>query len=152
MQKLVVMMMLIVGAGSANGQEKAKQDFKKLYWLNGTWVRTNLKAGQTGLESWILTAPEQLTGNAITKKGEQTIVVEKLSLTIKDGEIYYIADVTGNTAPVLFKLTVLDDFSFTCENLTNDFPKKIVYTLNGNKLLATISGGGKSIDYHFEKK
>lgn len=145
-------MMLIIGAGAANGQEKVKQDFKKLHWLNGTWIRTNVKAGQTAEESWVLATPEQLTGTGITKKGDQTVFVEKLSLTIKDGEIYYIADVSGSKSAVPFKLTAIGDHTFTCENPTHDFPKKITYVLNGNKLLATISGNGKSIDFHFEKK
>jgi len=49
-------------------------------------------------------------------------------------------------------LISITDNSFVCENPQHDFPKKISYLKEGNKIKATISGDGKSFDYLFEKK
>ncbi|WP_315820030.1 hypothetical protein [Paraflavitalea speifideaquila] len=63
-----------------------------------------------------------------------------------------MADVPQNKEPVYFKLTAITKDGFTCENPNHDFPKKIDYKLDGNKLRATISGDGKAIDYLFERQ
>jgi hypothetical protein len=150
MQKLVIAMLLIVG--TVYGQEKAKPELKMLHWLSGTWERTHLKQGEMAQESWTITSPEKLTGSGITKKDNKIVFEEKLALTYKDSQLYYVADVTGNEKPVWFKVTAISDHHFVCENSANDFPKKIVYTLTGDQLLAVISAGSKHIDYHFVKK
>lgn len=151
-QKLLPVLLLLLLNYTAYSQEKIQKDFKKLEWLQGTWNRTNSKSGQTGTETWALVSPEKLTGKGITMKGTDTLFMEKLDLIIKDGHIYYVANIPGNSAPVFFKLTALSGNAFTCENPENDFPKKIAYKLQDKKLKATISGGGKSIDYDFVRK
>lgn len=149
-QKLLLMMIL-VGTITVHAQN-VKQNFEKLNWLNGTWERTNIKPGQTAEESWQTVAPNELVGKGVTKQGEKVVFEEKLQLLIKNNEIYYIAVVAPSKLPTWFKLTQLTSTGFVCENPDHDFPKRIVYQLNGNKLLATISGNGKSIDFHFVKK
>jgi hypothetical protein len=151
-QKLLPALLLLLVTDVVSGQEKIQKEFKKLEWLQGTWKRTNSKTGQTGIETWTIVSPEKMTGEGITMKAADTLFTEKLDLIIKEGHIYYVADVKGNPAPVLFKLTEITNDSFICENLLNDFPKKIAYRLQDKKLKATISGGGKSIDYDFVRK
>ena len=85
-------------------------------------------------------------------KGNDTSFVEKTKLVIRGNTIYYVADVPGNKQLIYFKLTAITNYSFTCENLKHDFPKKIRYTKDGFVLKATISGNGKSIEYLFERK
>ncbi|HMI01185.1 MAG TPA: DUF6265 family protein [Pedobacter sp.] len=151
-QKLLPALLLLLVTDVASGQEKIQKDFKKLEWLQGRWERINSKPGQTGIETWAIVSPEKLTGTGLTMKGTDTLFLEKLELVIKDGYIYYVADVEGNPAPVLFKFTEITNDSFICENPLNDFPKKIAYRLQDKKLKATISGGGKSIAYDFVRK
>lgn len=151
-QKLLTVLMLLLVTHMGSGQEKIQKDFKKLEWLQGTWNRTNSKPGQRGIETWTIVSPEKLTGEGITLKGTDTLFLEKLDLIMKEGQIYYVANVPDNSAPVFFKLTSLSENAFTCENQENEFPKKIAYILQGNKLKAVISGGGKSIDFDFVRK
>ena len=150
-QNLLLIMVLAISTIAVHAQN-AEQNFKKLNWLSGIWQRTDVKPGQTAEESWKISATNELTGTGITKQGDKIIFKEKLQLLIKDNQIYYIADVTTSKQPTWFKLTQLTDTVFVCENPDHDFPKKIVYQLSGNKLLATISGNGKSIDFNFVKK
>jgi Domain of unknown function (DUF6265) len=128
------------------------KDFKKLFWLESTWVRTNIKHGHSGEEEWPGTSPAELRGFGITMNGTDTLFVEKFRLVIKDNTIYYVADVRENKQPVDFKLTEISTTGFTCENPQHDFPKKISYQEDGNTMKASISGDGKSVDYFFEKK
>ena len=137
------------------GQVKSNQaveDFKKLNWLVGTWNRTNAKPGRSGFERWDKTSPQELKGIGVNLQGTDTMFVEKLRIIVKDKDIVYVADVPENQKPVYFKLTEITESSFVCENPEHDFPKKISYQLEGNKLKAQISGNGKAIDYFFEKK
>jgi len=147
---LLITALLLVGA-VGYGQPKQNPEFNKLKWLTGTWIRTGLKAGQTGTETWSVTSATKLTGKGITMRGADTTVVEKLSLIVMDNDIFYVADVTGNPKPVFFKMTSITADSFVCENPQHDFPKKIAYTRVDGGIHATISGDGKSVDYNFVK-
>ncbi|MBN8575486.1 MAG: hypothetical protein J0L66_01015 [Cytophagales bacterium] len=127
------------------------QSIKDVSWLEGTWIRTNIKAGRAAHERWIKTN-EGLQGWGVNMNGADTTFVEKLRIVSKDSKLYYVADVSHNKESTYFLITEITPTSFTCENPEHDFPKKIVYQLDGNKLKATISGNGKSIDYLFERK
>ena len=132
--------------------QQVKEEFKKLSWLEGTWVRTNAKPGRSGHERWIKLSEYEWQGFGISMRGSDTSFVEKLNLLIKDDHIYYIADVPGNKEPVYFKLTQVSTTGFICENPEHDFPKKIEYNLDGKKLQAIISGNGNSKEYLFNKE
>lgn len=149
--KYILTTILVFFFVAAEAQVSAT-DFKKLYWLEGTWTQTNLKTpGRTSTESWSKKDDALLIGRNILLQGRDTLSVEKATLLIKDGAIYYVADVPQNKAAVYFKLIALSETAFVCENKMHDFPKKISYTLLGNILKATVSGNGKSIDYIFKK-
>lgn len=62
-----------------------------------------------------------------------------------------MADVPENQEPVYFKFTTLTDSTFVCENPDHDFPKKISYTLKENRLTALLSGGGREVEFLFER-
>jgi len=128
-----------------------EQKLKKLFWLEGTWNRTNVKAGRTASERWVKTDQGEFQGWGVSMNGPDTSFVEKLKIITKDNEVYYVADVSGNKELTYFKFTELTAAGFVCEDPEHDFPKKISYQVNGTKLKATISGNGKSIDYLFEK-
>lgn len=85
-------------------------------------------------------------------KGTDTSFVEKLKLVIKSGAIYYVSDVPENAKPVDFKITSIDDNGFVCENPAHDFPKKISYRKDGNKIRAVISGDGKEMEFLFSRE
>jgi hypothetical protein len=136
----------------ANGAIAQSIDFSKLDWLAGKWKRTNAKIGRSGHEVWKKKSTTEWIGVGVAMEGTDTLFVEKLKLIGRDGAIYYVADVPQNRSEVLFKFTELSDRSFVCENPLHDFPKKIAYSLDGNKLKAIISGDGKTMEYLFERE
>jgi hypothetical protein len=133
--------------------QQSVADFQKLDWLIGTWNQTNVtKPGRTSHEYWAKSNQSGLSGYAVTLQGFDTVFVEKTTIIQKDNALYYVADVPGNNAPIYFKFTELTTTGFVCENPQHDFPKRISYQLDGQKLKAQISGNGKTVDYYFERK
>ena len=126
--------------------------FKSLKWLEGTWHRTNIKAGMKANEAWHNDNPYELKGLGITLKGSDTVFMEKIRILIREGNIYYVADVKENKEPVYFKFTTLTPNGFVCENPQHDFPKKIEYKLTDSNLTVIISAGDKSRNYLFARQ
>lgn len=132
--------------------KKTTDDFSKLKWIEGTWIRTDSKPGRSGFEGWQKISSHEFLGKGVALKGADTLFAEKLKIEIRDNAIYYVSDVPENPQPVSFKFTKVSSSGFVCENPQHDFPKKIEYQRSGKSLKATISGDGKSIDYSFMKK
>ncbi|WP_416864460.1 MAG: DUF6265 family protein [Imperialibacter sp.] len=137
-------------AQSANAA--SAKNFKKLSWLEGTWDRTNVKPGKSAHERWEKDSKTKWIGFGVSLQGEDTTFLEKLSILVKNGSIYYIADVPENKTPVPFQFTQVSKQGFVCENPTHDFPKKIAYTLEGDRLEVQISGDGQAMDFEFVKR
>ncbi|HEY3404844.1 MAG TPA: DUF6265 family protein [Ohtaekwangia sp.] len=130
----------------------AQSDLSKLHWLEGSWSRTNGKPGRSTHEYWTKISDTEWHGLGVTRNGTDTAFVEKLKLIVKDGNLYYVADIPENKQPVYFKFREVTENSFVCENPQHDFPKQIEYVRQGDGLKAIISGNGKSIEYLFERK
>jgi hypothetical protein len=131
---------------------QVSSDVKKLLWLEGKWERTNTKPGKKGFEIWTKVSATEWKGKGVSLTGADTTFVEKLRVIVKDGTPYYVADVPENQKEVLFRFTMITENSFVCENPQHDFPKKISYQRDRDKLKAVISGDGKSIEYLFVKR
>jgi hypothetical protein len=144
--RIIILLLIVAHAASA------QTDVTKLDWLTGTWTRTNAKPGRSGAEVWTKKSATEITGRGISMKDADTTFVEKLKIVSKDGKLFYVADVPGNSTETWFEFTSVTDRGFVCENPKHDFPKKIVYKLDGSNLKATISGDGKAIDYLFVRK
>lgn len=154
MKKAMLLTTVLCISGLVNTMlaQHANEDFGKLDWLEGTWTRTNVKPGRSAHERWQKISSSEWSGLGVTMNGSDTAFVEKLKLLIKDGNICYVADIVENKEPVYFKLTSISNAGFVCENPQHDFPKMIRYQKEGDKIKATISGNGKSVDYLFVKK
>lgn len=149
---LVIPLLLFFNMTTYSQSTKLNADFRKLKWLPGTWVRTNNKPGQTGQEKWEIPSAEKLTGKGFTLKGADTVFVEKLAIIRKGNNLFYVVNTPTDPKPTYFKFTSITNDSFVCENPKHDFPQKIVYKRTGDKVKATISGQGESVDFFFVKK
>ncbi len=119
-------------------------------WLLGTWQRENTKQGTTATEYWVSDA-EGMAGQGITLQGSDTVFVENLKIQKKEGDLFYVAEVAHNPAPTFFKIVTYGKNEFSCENPSHDFPKRIDYTLEGDRLTVVISGDGKAVPFRFKK-
>lgn len=148
---LALLVIAFIDTFSQQSAKQARDDFKKLAWLEGTWLRTNPPAGQSGSERWFKSSPSELQGHGVTFNGQDTLFVEKLRIMINEDRLYYVVDVPENQQPVFFKLTEITKAGFVFENPDHDFPQKIVYQVENGKLKATVSGNNKSLDFLFIK-
>ena len=128
------------------------QDLKEFEWLVGSWERQGGRPGTSSVEVWSLNDDGSLSGSGITMKGGDTVFVEKLHLVIKNNKPHYVAEVAHNKSATYFEIIESSNSGFVSSNPEHDFPKKIKYDLDGNKLVATISGNGKEIPFHFIRK
>lgn len=150
--RILIPMMLVVISLQSGYSQVAATDILKLNWLEGNWIRTNNKPGRSGSEQWTRKSDQEWAGLGVNLRGADTAFVEKLRLVVKDGTIFYVADVPENKSLVYFRFTEISNDHFVCENPDHDFPKKIMYRREGKVLKATVSGDGKTIDYLFERK
>lgn len=139
---------LLITVCALFGQLAFGQSLKDFKWLEGTWERQNARPGTTAFEVWEKDKKSYL-GQGVSMQGSDTTFVEKLNILKKDGDWYYVANVASNGEPTYFRITSLTENSFVSENPAHDFPKKITYTLEGDKLTAVISAGEKAMGFVF---
>lgn len=154
---LISVLLMVLGQVQAQQQSAqhkpaVEQQYRQLTWLEGTWTRVGTKPGRTAHERWEKPGDKSMRGWGVSLKDKDTLFVEKLQIEIKDDHVWYVAEVAENKAPVWFKMTDITRDGFTCENPAHDFPKKIVYHREGDKLLATISGDGRAMTFNFSRQ
>lgn len=128
-----------------------KNPLKDLEWILGNWERQNASPGQTHLEKWWKESDRYFRGIGFTMAGADTVFVERLGIIAEKDELFYVAEVQANPAPVYFKFIHLEKYSFVCENPEHDVPKKIAYKLEGRKMTAKLSWEDGGFDVVFLK-
>lgn len=123
---------------------------ESLAWLSGHWNRTGLPEGRAGHEQWRREG-SALVGTGSMQRDGQTVFEEKLRIEADGDGVFYVADVPGNAAPVRFRMVEQTDAAAVFENPDHDFPKRIAYRRDGNRLHAQISGNGRDIAFAFER-
>lgn len=126
-----------------------EQDFN---WLIGEWIRTNDKDGVQTFENWEKKSDSEYTGFGYTMQGNDTVWQERMALITLNNKWSFDAVGKDETEPTKFKLTVIEERKFICENHSNEFPKRIEYKMIGDTLHAKICGSGKEVVFNFKKK
>jgi hypothetical protein len=127
------------------------QNSHPVAWLAGTWENLQSRPGETVLEVWQMEPEGHLSGKGIIIRSADTIVTERLQIVQREGTYYYVADVSHNPAPVFFEITEFGPDGFVVQNPGHDFPKKIVYNLREEGIVATASGDGREFTSRFRK-
>lgn len=118
--------------------------------LIGHWIRTNDKEGQKTYERWEKASVDEYTGLGWTLQSRDTIFKEDLRIARLNGEWNY--EVRGvNEQPTYFKITHHSNNVFIAENLQNDFPKRIEYSIEKDILSAKISDEENEIPFLFKR-
>ncbi|HLV45556.1 MAG TPA: DUF6265 family protein [Flavobacterium sp.] len=120
-------------------------------WLVGEWKRTNDQPEKEAFEIWAKINPDEYSGLGYTMQKEDTIFQEKMTLLKSEGKWHFVVKMPNETETTEFQITELNNKEFTCENDTNDFPKKIQYWKEDEKLIAKISNEDMEILFEFER-
>ncbi len=123
-----------------------KKESKTPDFLIGNWERINDESNKKNYEIW----KKDFSGLGFTLRDKDTVFKEKLNIITKKNNRYL--KVTGvNQQPTYFKITTLTKNSLICENSQNEFPKKISYWLENEKLNAKVANDDFAIDFVFKK-
>ncbi len=118
-------------------------------FMIGGWERNNEGAGKRTFETWVKRDASTYLGHSYTLRGTDTMWQEHTVLSPIAGVWHLQVRLKDETQSTDFKVTQLDDQSFTCENPQNEFPKTIRYQRAGTELHAEISGGGDPVMFLF---
>ena len=116
----------------------AAVDLAALGWLRGHW---SARMGEGWIEEqWAPARGGLMMGTSVSGKGEAATSYEYMRLSRDaDGGISLWA-APGGRAATRFRLTSSSAGEAVFENPQHDFPTRIAYKRNGNRLTATISG------------
>jgi hypothetical protein len=124
----------------------------RLGWLAGCW---SSEAGEPGSgEQWMAPAGGTMLGVGRTVKQGRTVEHEFLQIREVDGRIVYIATPSGQKT-AQFAAARIGEREVVFENPEHDFPQRIMYRLDGQKLHARIegmrNGALRGIDYPMKR-
>jgi hypothetical protein len=119
------------------GTATAATDAPRLSWLAGCW--TGEAGGVTTEEHWTSPAGGALVGMNKAVKGDAMVSFEFLRIEPQDGRLCYLSSPGG--APVTsFCAIEVSATRAVFENREHDFPQRIVYRRDGDRLHARIEG------------
>ena len=141
-------------------KEKQKEEIKSetmieksenFDWLLGKWKRLNEEEGKETFENWNKINETEYSGIGFTMQNGDTIKQEKIRLTKTSGKWNLTVKVPEESESITFNGISHNETEFTCENNEIDFPNKIKYWKNGNRINAMVSGAEMEIPFEFEK-
>jgi hypothetical protein len=149
------LLLFALGAGT-NAHADGAADLQSLGWFSGCWAGDGEEAG-TG-ESWSTLAGGTMLGMARTVKNGRTIAHEFVQIRLDEqGRVVYIAQPSGQ-AETSFTLrttattttTDLPAHHAVFENPQHDFPQRVIYRREGDKLVGRIEGVDKGTEKGFD--
>ena len=136
-------------AADAPAPAPAVTTVQELAWLAGCW---SVEGGEPGSEEhWLAPAGGTLLGVSRTVRGGETVAHELMQIRERaPGDIVFVAHPSGQ-AETTFRLVSTDPRALVFENPEHDFPQRVLYRLDGDRLLARIEGteGGEAKGFDF---
>jgi hypothetical protein len=123
-----------------------------LGWLAGDWTQES--DGRWTEESWTAPRGGVMLGHSRSGRGEAVREWEFLRLQADSaGRLAYIAQ-PGGKAPVRFALVDHGPARAIFENADHDYPQRIAYVRDGDRLTATISliDGTRAISWTYKRR
>ena len=136
---------LVLMAGPAMGQEAPD-----LSWFAGHWCGES--QGRTIDEVWLPEAGGQLLGMARTLHGAKVESFEFLRIVVEGGAASFHAQPNG-VPPTVFAMEDRGEGWIRFANEAHDFPNRVEYRREGDRLHAWIAGpgeGGEEVRIPFE--
>lgn len=151
--KLRFAVLFLVCCGAVYSQSTSTVN--DLKWLSGCWESNNVEKALLINEQWMKPAGGMMIGAGRTVKSGKTVDFEFLRIIEDAGSVFYVAKPTANKDETRFKLIKATASEIVFENPAHDFPQRVMYRLDGNKLLARIEGtqNGKvrGVDFPYVK-
>lgn len=154
---LILLFGILIISCNQTKKEKGETEIKstttieKFDWLIGKWQRLNEEEGKETFENWKKIKETEYSGIGFTMQNGDTIKQEKIRLTKINGKWNLTVKVPEESESIIFKGVSHNENGFTCENNEIDFPNRIKYWRNGERINALVSGGEMEIPFEFKK-
>ena len=150
---LVAMTFIIVSCNSKTSEKKDKPEkqIENFDWLLGKWKRLHEETGKETFENWEKISQNEYSGIGFTMQNGDTIKQERIQIIHQNRKWDLIVKVPEEMEAIIFPITEIKSSEFTCTNDSLDFPKKIKYWKNGEKINAMVTGDSLKIDFEFER-
>ncbi len=140
MFRIIMLMLISTVAFSQTVTQKRvanPQRVASLQWMVGSWVQDKEK--ETVMESWIGPVNGMMAAVNVSGWASGKTSYEFLRIADTRDTMSYYASPVGR-APVEFKYKEAGNQRVVFENLTNDYPQRIIYWKDGDLLAARIEG------------
>lgn len=134
-----------------NPNNQPKEETEQLDWLVGKWKRTNEEAGKETFENWDKINESEYSGIGFTLQGSDTISQELMQIIKSNGKWALFVKTAKEKEATKFELAELLNNQFTFINDSIDFPNKIHYKFENEKIHAVISNSQLEIPFEFAK-
>ncbi len=125
--------------GIAAQEQKASTNW--LGWMAGCWELNARDGALIISEQWMKPAGGTLIGMSRTVSGGKTVAHEFVRIVTDAEGISYIAKPSSNKDETVFRLSKFSPDELVFENLTHDFPQRIIYrNVSLNAMSARIEG------------
>jgi len=123
----------------------------RLGWMAGEWVSESNDRWTE--EQWSAPRGGLMLGLGRLGKYDRAMGFEFMRIAVEaDGRILFWG-APGGQAPVAFRLVEQNANSAVFENPRHDFPKRVAYRRDGNRLIATVSGdGGEAQSWTYQRR
>lgn len=128
------------------------QRLSDLSWLAGCWESRNETRKVIIHEQWMKPAGGMMLGSGRTLDGEKAVDFEVLRIEQNGTAVIFYARPRGSKEETAFKAVKIGPTEAIFENKQHDFPQRIIYRLDGDKLFARVEGqknGGKNVSLDF---
>ncbi len=128
----------------------------RLAWISGCWQGRSPTRGTVIDEQWMTPRAGTMLGMSRTVRGDSVVTeFEHLRITSHGAGATYHAEPSGQP-PADFTAARVSDTLVVFENLTHDFPQRVIYRRRGaDSLLAriegTVGGRGRAVDFPYAR-
>lgn len=136
---LIILSLLFIATDAVSAQT-AKASLGDLSWLAGCWEMNVAEKNLLINEQWMRPAGGMMIGSGRTVKAGKAIDFEFVRIVEEADGIYYVAKPRENTEETRFKQIKNLAGEIVFENPTHDFPQRVLYKRDGDKLTARIEG------------
>lgn len=144
MKKLtLVSLFLFASATGVFAQGAGKVQMRDFSFMGGCWERRDDAKKLIISEQWMSPEGTSIIGMGRTVRGGKTTDWEFMRIEERADGFYFVAKPKANPAETDFKLIRWANGEYVFENAAHDFPQRVIYKTDGDRLKGRIEGTNK---------
>lgn len=151
---LAILLIFVYSAGAqSSGKAISSSKVEDVAWLTGCWQMHDPTKNLRITEQWMAPDGGAMLGMSRTVRNGKMTGHEFLRLVRDEISVIYVSRPSQNSSDTTFRIMKWSSNEVTFANPAHDFPQRIVYKLDGDKLNAriegTVDGKTRAFDFPF---